>query len=145
MKIDEIIKKKLKVIIILGVIMGVAFGTMLWSINSPKYIVEISLNPKIELKGNVHERIIEFKGSDGSGEEILKDLSLKGQSIEDGVMLVIESIKDLELLDPNNELAINIAGGSESKLEEIKINLESRLDDLFLEDSINATYKINIK
>ena len=123
--------------------MGVAFGTMLWSINSPKYIVEISLNSKIELKGNVHGRIIEFNGSEEPGEEVLKDLSLKGESIEDGVMLVIESLKELDLLESNNELTINITGGSESKNKELKINLGNRLDEFLSREGIKTAYKIN--
>ncbi len=142
-EIKDIIKKKLIAIIILGVIMGVAFGTMLWSINSPKYIVEISINPKIELKGNVHGRIIEFKGSDELGDEILRDLSLKGEGIEDGVILVVESMKDLNLLEQNNELTINITGGSESRNEELILNLKGRLDDFLLREGIETTYKIN--
>lgn len=145
MDINEIIKKKLKSIIILGVIMGVAFGTMIWSHSSPKYIVEISTNPHIEIKGNIYRRIIEFNGLDSAGKEIIKDLSLKGTDVRDGVLILVDEFKTKNYLKEENNLIINIWGDSTSKAEELKISLESSLNDYFEYNNIKTAYVVLIK
>lgn len=144
MDMDSIIKKKLKAIIILGIIMGVAFGTMIWSHSSPKTIVEISVNPKIEVKGNIYDRIIQFNGLDDKGQDVLKDLSLKGTNIHDGVIQVVEQLRIMNYLNGDEELKIKLSGESNSKLEKLKLEIESSLNQIFIEDDIKSTYEINI-
>ena len=68
---------------------------------NPVSTVTISINPAIELKSNIWNKVIYANPLNGDGEKILKEISLKNKTVDDALVLVIDQSKKDKFIDEN--------------------------------------------
>ncbi len=100
----------------------VFLGTFAGFYFTPVTTVEININPSIELKGNVFNRIIKITPLNQDGEQILKSTNLKNKSIDDALSLIVEESIEQNFINEKyissgKTINVNIKGEKDSEVQ----------------------------
>lgn len=83
-----------------ALIFGTVFGIMVHTnANAVDSVVSIDVNPSVELQLNKKEKVVSFMAVNDDGAEILKDIDIKGMSVETAVENVLDTMKDKGYMD----------------------------------------------
>jgi|GEM_PF-5016389 len=137
MEINEIVKKKLKPLIILGILMGIVFGSIIWTHSTIRYSVEMSLNPSVKVDVNILEKVIAFEGLNEEGIELVKELNLKGSNILDAAESITKEISLMGYTENAEIISIEISGRSLEKAEDLEVRLTNTLIEFMEAEKIN--------
>lgn len=91
---------------------------------TPFSYVSVDVNPSLELVLNRFDWVIEVKAYNSDGEDLLKDLDLKGKHYKEAILCLTESEKMQEYLDGTSTYTFTIASGSHHKENELCMELD---------------------
>ena len=104
-------------IICMALIIVAGVNGYLW-VKTPVSYISIDVNPSIELALNRFDRVVSVTAYNSEGEEVIKDLPLKGKIYTSAIDTIVESKTMNIYLTENSELIFTIAAQSshESKI-----------------------------
>ncbi|MEG2584479.1 MAG: hypothetical protein RSA27_08230 [Oscillospiraceae bacterium] len=88
-----------------------------YSINAKTSTISIDINPSVELRLNVYERIIEAVGINEDGKKVVENLNVKYNTIDEATRKILKSATEKNLLSPNADIAVS--SKNENQAEEI--------------------------
>ena len=84
-------------------------GSGLWFL--PSASISVDINPSMELKVNVLDRVISLEGKNSDGVEVVKDLDVVGMSYDDAMQRLLLSEGLEQYLADGSQITITVAGG----------------------------------
>ncbi len=97
-------------------LLAVGIGSFWW-IQTPVSYVSIDVNPSVELALNRFDRVVSAKAYNTEGEEILKELSLRGKKYIEAIDAVVESEAMERYLVRGDEIVFTVAANGERESE----------------------------
>lgn len=96
---------------------------------TPTDYVSLDVNPSVEYSLNTFDRILEVKGVNDDGEEILDNLDLKNMTIEDAVKETLDKLMADGYLtdDPNGGVVITTSNDEMEDAEQLASELEQEI------------------
>ncbi len=81
----------------------------------------IDINPSIELSLNKYNKVIKIEGLNNDGIKVVKNSNIKGLSIDNAIIKIIKTSKELDYIDENNNnilITIETNGKDKKEIEE---------------------------
>ena len=108
----------------IALLLGIGIGGYGYSwVQAPVSYVAIDVNPSMELALNRFDKVVSVKAYNREGEEILRDLSLRGKRYTDAIDLIMASKAMEAYLTEKAELVFTVAADS-SRESELKSGVE---------------------
>lgn len=102
-------------------------------------IIELDVNPSIELSVNKKERVVEAKALNDDAVAILEDMDLKGADLDVAVNALIGSmLKHGYLSELQNSILISVENGDAARGKELEERLVKEIDQLLVASSIDG-------
>ncbi|HHW00329.1 MAG TPA: anti-sigma factor domain-containing protein [Clostridiaceae bacterium] len=106
---------------VLALIVGVGAGV--YSYNMPYSYVDLEINPSVEITANIFDRIINVKGLNDAGVQLLSQNGIKNRVLQEGIDIILSSAVEQGYLKKDEENAIIITvsakdSGKAGQLEE---------------------------
>lgn len=116
-----------------------------YAYNKPVSTVTVSINPAIELKSNIWNKVISITPLNSDGKKIIQEISLKNKEIDDALVSILNQAKKDKFIDEDYKkmdkiITVNISG------KELKIPAfqnEIKKDDLSLKVDSNGSTILN--
>lgn len=123
---------------VLVLVCGVSVGA--YAYNTPCNYVNVDINPSMEFSLNIFNRVLDVKGLNDDGKNILKDKSYKNVKIDDAVEDVIEKAVDGGFLGESsqNAVMITVSGKDSEKISKIQEELENAANVTLDQDKIKS-------
>lgn len=111
---------------------------------TPTDYVSMDVNPSVEYTLNTFERVLEVKGVNDDGKELIESLDLSNMSIEDAVKATLDSLMAGGYLtdDPNGGVVITTSGGDQGDAEQLAEELEQKIQS-YLDDQEGVTAEVD--
>ena len=112
-------------------------GVAVWrNINNKVFaVIDIDVNPSIELSINGKEKVVGARAVNGDGEAILSEMDLKGSDINVACNAIVGSMLTKGYLtDKSNSLLVSVSAGDSGKGHEIEEKLSDGIST-YLDDS----------
>lgn len=100
------------------VLLVLAFGSA-GVYNIPVATISVDVNPSVEMKVNMMDRVVDIICFNSEAEKITSDLSLKNMKYEEAVTTLLDSEKDAGYLGSDAAVDISVSGSSESRCSKI--------------------------
>lgn len=106
-----------------ALICGVSVGA--YAYNTPYNYVSVDINPSMEFAVNIFDRVLEVKGINSDGEDLLKYKSYKNLKINEAIVNCIEEAVEEGFLgeSDHNAVMITVSGKDNKKVANIKEEL----------------------
>ena len=107
-------------------VMGISFGA--YAYNTPYSYISVDINPSVELTANRFDIIINAKGLNDDGEDILQNQSLKNKKVRDGVNVIVSEAAEKGYLSKDREGAVllTVSSKNQDKADKMKVDLEEK-------------------
>ncbi len=103
-------------------------------------IIEIDVNPSIQLEVNKHEKVVKWSALNEDAEEILKDMDLKNVDIDVALNAIIGSMVTKGYLDDlSNSILISVDNDDPKKAEELRQELAQKINQILNTDKIEGS------
>ncbi len=103
-------------------------------------IIDIDVNPSIELKINKKDQIIKYKALNDDAKEILDGMDLEKVDIDIALNAIIGSMVTKGYLDDiSNSILISVDNNDQNKAEKIRKELVSKIDNILNTDKIQSS------
>ncbi len=103
-------------------------------------IIELDVNPSIELQVNKKEKIVKYKALKKDAEEILQDMELKGVDIDVALNAIIGSMVTKGYLDDlANSILISVDNDNPQKAEELRQKLATKINTILSGDKLEGS------
>lgn len=93
--------------------------------NIPVATISVDVNPSVEMKINLLDRVVDVICFNSDAEEVTSDLSLENMKYEKAVTTLLDSEKEAGYLEDDATVDISVAGGSENRCNKISQNISS--------------------
>lgn len=93
--------------------------------NVPVATISVDVNPSVEMKINLIDRVVDVVCFNSDAEEITSDLSLENMKYEKAVTTLLDSEKAAGYLEDDATVDISVAGGSKSRCNKISQTISS--------------------
>lgn len=93
--------------------------------NVPVATISVDVNPSVEMKINLLDRVIDVVCLNSDAEEVTSDLSLANMKYEKAVTTLLDSEKEAGYLESDATVDIAVAGNSESRCNKISQNIST--------------------
>ena len=101
-------------------------------------VVDLDVNPSIELSVNGHEKVVEAKPVNEDGEAILADMDLKGSDVKAACSAIVGSMLMKGYLnDQSNSILVSVSADDPDKGQEIEKQLSESINS-YMDDSAIA-------
>lgn len=90
-------------------------GCGAWTVFAPTATVSVDINPSLELVLNRFDRVLSVKGYNEDGQALADSLSLRFQSCEAALRLLLGQGDIAALLKQDEELTLTVVGGSDAQ------------------------------
>ena len=87
----------------------VVSGAGLWFV--PSASISVDINPSVELRVNVLDRVISLEGKNADGIRIVQELDVSGMSYDDAMQRILLSNGLKPYLEKGNTITITVTGG----------------------------------
>lgn len=87
--------------------------------NIPVATISVDVNPSVEMKVNLLDRVVDIICFNSEAEKIASGLSLKNMKYEEAVTTLLDSEKDAGYLGSDSAVDISVSGNSESRCSKI--------------------------
>lgn len=106
------------------------FGAAYYNANfAPDSIIDIDVNPSIELVTNKKDFVLKAQAVNQDGEEILDGMDLKNSSLKVAVNAIVGSmVQKGYVVDENSSILVTVANNDEVKAKKIKNEIVSSID-----------------
>ena len=114
-------------------------GVSVWkNINGKAFaVVDIDVNPSVELTINGKEKVVDARAVNGDGEVILTDMDLKGSDVNVACNAIVGSMLTKGYLtDRSNSLLVSVSAGDPDKGHEIEEKLSDGISSYLSDSSI---------
>lgn len=115
----------------------------------PMCYANVDINPSFELSTNIFDRIVNVRPLNEDGEKIASEIKIKNQSLESGILDIVNKAKEYKYLSKSesNQILISYSGFDEKKLNEIDRNVKLVLGEYYSQESINidVSYEVFTK
>ena len=101
------------------VLVFIAIGGYL-AYTQPVAAISIDINPSIELKVNMFDKVIDVQGYNDDGVELLQQLDIKHMNYSDAINTVLNTQTVAESLEDNELLEVTITSSSEKTQEQMQ-------------------------
>lgn len=112
---------------------------------TPAATIQVNINPSIELKTNIFDRIIEASPNNSDGKTLLGNLKLKNKNINEALILVVEQSEKYKFINDKYITAgktISVNVSAKIKLKAIKLD---KFQNYISEKKINTIINNNGK
>lgn len=93
--------------------------------NIPVATISVDVNPSVEMKINLLDRVVDVICFNSDAEAVTSDLSLENMKYEKAVTALLDSEKEAGYLKEDAAVDISVAGGSESRCSKISETISS--------------------
>lgn len=93
--------------------------------NIPVATISVDVNPSVEMKINLLDRVVDVICFNSDAEEVTSDLSLENMKYEKAVTTLLDSEKEAGYLKEDAAVDISVAGGNESRCSKISETISS--------------------
>ena len=103
-------------------------------------IIDIDVNPSIELEVNKKDKIVDYKALNNDAKEILNDMDLKNVDIDTALNAIIGSMVTKGYLDDlSNSILISVDNDDQVKAEEMRQKLVNKIDKILNTDKFEGS------
>jgi len=111
---------------------------------TPTDYVSLDVNPSVEYSLNMFDRILEVKGVNDDGDELMDSLDLKNMTIEDAVKETLDKLMADGYLtdDPNGGIVITTSNDEMGDAKRLAVELEKKIQT-YLDEQEGVTAKVD--
>lgn len=141
-KNNKILKNVLAVAAALVLVVVGAFGGNYYSNNlAVDSIIDIDINPSIEITANKQDRVIDTLAINEDAVVVLKDMDLKGTDLDVAVNAILGSMLKNGYLnkDTSGEILVTVKNDNEQKAALVKASVQNNIEDVLKAEHVSAT------
>lgn len=104
-------------------------------------IIELEVNPSIELKIAKDGDIVDVNALNKDGKKVIKNLNLDDKDLDDAIENIIESMLKLEYITANeNSILVSVKNDNKDKAEKLKIKITKMIQKILYEKLENSSF-----
>lgn len=125
-------------------VLMVTSGAASYAYLNPVATVSLDVNPSLEFRVNTFDKVINVKALNVDGEQILKELDLKGMEIDEAIDAAIDEMVEQEFINKNEENAVSVTiqHKNEKKQNDLKVLLDGEIKAYMAEENIEAEVEV---
>ena len=126
-------------------VMLVTSGAVSYAYMKPVTTINVDVNPSVEMRLNTFDKVISAKALNDDGQEILKELDLKGMESDEAIEALIEAMIEEGYLDEGDDeadIVITVTKKNEEKLEKLTVDLDGKIKAYVTEAGIEAEVEV---
>ncbi len=102
-------------------------------------VVDIDVNPSIELKINRRDRVLSAEAFNDEGEQVLEGLSLRNAALDDAVASIVRSMAQKGFIVDESGILVTLQNNDEDKTADLRRQINTGIGEVLAEHDINAS------
>lgn len=122
--------------------LGLSYGV--YSYSSPYSVVNMDINPSVEITVNVFDRIIKTEALNADGEKLIPSGGFKNRKLDEGIAELLEAAVDEGYLktEEGSAVVFTISSKDEHKSQELHAALEITAEKELSEEKVESTVMV---
>jgi len=118
----------------------VGVGAGVYSYNMPYTYVDLEINPSVEITSNIFDRIINVRGLNDDGQQLVLQGGIKNRVLKEGIDIILSNAVEQGYLkrDQENAIVITVSVKDSSKAEQLEKSIEAAAAEKLQSYSVNS-------
>lgn len=119
-------------------VMGMGYGAYCYTV--PYSLVDVDINPSIEITTNIYDRIIKTEALNVDGQKLLENDSLKHSKLDEGIAVILNNAVQQGYIkaEAENAVVFTVVTRNSEKSEKLQKGLEAAAAAEFKEEGLNS-------
>ena len=102
-------------------------------------VIDIDVNPSIELKINRRDRVLSAEAFNDEGAQVLEGLSLRNAALDDAVASLVRSMAQKGFVVDESGILVTVQNNDEDKTADLRRQINTGIGEVLAEHDINAS------